>query len=287
MQLKYICPFWGLGHMSAPGFIEKVNASGYDGIEIDIPRSASFEEALLEKIEEVRTTKEFIFVAQQWLPSETETFNEYRQRYTSRLQQIISLEPDFINSHTGKDFFSFDENCMLLDIAMDLSAKSGIKILHETHRGRFSFHAHSLLPYLIKFPALELVLDVSHWCTVSESLLQDQQQVIDAIIPHVAHIHARIGHEQSPQVNDFRAPEWNNHVETFMQWWEQIITHQKQNGKPQFTICPEFGPAPYLPTQPFTNEPLANQWELNVAMMQMLKNRFLIVEPIAGDDYKN
>jgi sugar phosphate isomerase/epimerase len=280
MQLKYICPYWGWNLTPDPSpqmekgnipadFIETVIASGYDGIEIDIPADKEFETELLSAIEGLRKKRDFIFIAQQWLPPASESFEDYKRRFTKRLEHLSTLQPGFINSHTGKDYFSFDDNCRLIEIALDLSSKTNIKILHETHRGRFSFHAPSLLPYLKKFPELELVADFSHWCTVSESLLEDQEEIIEQIIPHCSHIHARVGYEHSPQVNDFRAPEWKNHVERFVAWWQRILDHHK--GKDQFTVCPEFGPVSYMPTEPFTQKPLAEQWEENLAMKARLE----------------
>jgi hypothetical protein len=147
---------------------------------------------------------------------------------------------------------------------MNISAKTGVRILHETHRGRFSFHAASLLPYLNKFPEMELVGDFSHFCTVSESMLEDQETIINQIIPFVSHIHARVGFEQAPQVNNPAAPEWNNHVNQFIQWWQAIV------------ISPEFGPEPYMPVQPFSQIPLSNQWDNNVYMMNILKQKLLV-----------
>jgi sugar phosphate isomerase/epimerase len=292
MEVKYVCPFWGFltpnpslrvergtaaprGKQTAAGdFIDRVIDSGYDGIEIDIPNNAEFEKELLAKIESAREKQYFIFIAQQWLPPANESFENYKERFTKRLGHLTSLQPDLINSHTGKDFFSFEQNCLLIETATNISARTGIRILHETHRGRFSFHLPRMLSYLKKFPELELVADISHWCTVSESLLEDQEESLQLIIPHAAHIHARVGYEHSPQVNDFRAPEWKEHVNRFVNWWQKIIDHHKQNNKQLFTICPEFGPVPYMPTGPFTQQPLADQWEENVAMMEMLKERF-------------
>jgi hypothetical protein len=148
-----------------------------------------------------------------------------------------------------------------------------VPILHETHRGRFSFHTATLLPYLEKFPELELVGDLSHFCTVSESLLADQQQILELIIPHIRHLHARVGHEQGPQVNNPFAPEWQEHMDVFLSWWKQIIQHRKAEGNDQFSITPEFGPAPYMPAMPFTQEPLSNQWELNCSIKDYLMNQ--------------
>ena len=271
MQIKLVCTFWGWQGASATGFIDKVIASGYDGIEINIP-TGEFQKEFLSAIDAIRKNRDFVFIAQQWLPPANENFDEYQDRFTRRLEHLASLQPDFLNSHTGKDFFSFEQNCRLIEIAQNISIKTGVRILHETHRGRFSFHAYSLLPYFERFPELELVADLSHWCTVSESLLEDQENILEKIIPHASHIHARVGYEHSPQVNDFRSPEWKQYVNRFVHWWQKIIDQHKQKNKESITICPEFGPVPYMPTAPFTKQPLADQWEENVAMMEMLKD---------------
>jgi hypothetical protein len=193
---------------------------------------------------------------------------------TGRLEFLAQQRPLFINAHTGKDYFSFDDNCRVIESTMNVAARTGVRILHETHRGRFTFHAATLLPYLERFPELELTADFSHWCTVSESLLEDQQHIIDKVIPHVAHIHARVGYEHSPQVADPSAPEWEGHLARFMCWWFRILSHQQKKGTPVSTICPEAGPAPYMPTVPFTGQPLASQWKVNAAMKNLLKQTF-------------
>ena len=157
---------------------------------------------------------------------------------------------------------------------MQMSIKSGIPIYHETHRGRFSFHASTLISYLQKFPELELVGDFSHFCVVSESMLQGQEDILQKIIPHVAHLHARIGSEQAPQVNDPAAPEWQHHLEVYMSWWKQALDNRIENGWDTFTITPEFGPYPYMPQAPFTQEALSNQWISNIFIANKLKQNF-------------
>ncbi len=62
--------------------------------------------------------------------------------------------------------------------------------------------------YMEKIPELRITFDVSHWCNVHESLLEDQPETVDMTLQRVDHIHARIGHPEGPQVNDPRAPEW-------------------------------------------------------------------------------
>jgi hypothetical protein len=70
---------------------------------------------------------------------------------------------------------------------------------------------------------MKLVGDFSHWCNVSESMLDDQQHILKRIIPHIGHIHARVGYEHGPQVNDPFAPDWKQHLELFTSWWKEIL----------------------------------------------------------------
>jgi hypothetical protein len=133
-----------------------------------------------------------------------------------------------------------------------------------------------MLSYLEKFPALKLTGDFSHWCTVSESMLQDQKSIVERIIPHVHHIHARIGYEHSPQVNDPFAPEWKQHTDAFVCWWKKIIAAQSVNGKRSLTITPEFGPVPYMPTLPYSQKPLVDQWQVNAQVKNVLKRKFSV-----------
>ncbi len=87
------------------------------------------------------------------------------------------------------------------------------------------------------------------------------------------HIHARVGHAQGPQVNDPRAPEWADALNAHLAWWDKVIAIKKQQGK-NLTILTEFGPPDYLPTAPYTKAPLADQWEINVYMMHLLRKRY-------------
>jgi hypothetical protein len=105
---------------------------------------------------------------------------------------------------------------------------------------------------------------------VHESLLEDQTEAVELAIAHAVHIHSRVGHAESPQVNDPRAPEWSVAMAAHLNWWDKIVGKHQKQGK-TLTITTEFGPAAYMPTVPFTQMPLANQWEINVYMMDFSK----------------
>ncbi len=272
MQTKYSCTYWGSEHLSPSQFITNITAAGFQGAELFLTPPDTITDAFLLAIENIRKQNpDFYFITLQLPFPKEDTVAGHIQVMEANFTKLAALNPLFINSHTGRDYFSFDDNCKIIDAAMNFSAKNGVRILHETHRGRFSFHAASLLRYLDKFPQIELVGDFSHFCTVSESMLEGQEDIISRILPQVSHIHARVGFEQGPQVNDPKAPEWQAHLEKFLFWWQQIITIKKAAGHSLFTISPEFGPVPYMPTAPYTQHPLSNQWDNNVFMMEYLR----------------
>jgi hypothetical protein len=108
---------------------------------------------------------------------------------------------------------------------------------------------------------------------VHESLLGDQEETLTRVLDRVDHIHARVGHPEGPQVNDPRAPEWESAVKAHMKWWDSVAERKRKEGK-RLTILTEFGPPDYLPTLPYTRQPVASQWDINVYMMNLLRKRY-------------
>lgn len=277
MEIKYLCTYWGSEDLSAKAFLNKVLSHGFDGVEINLPDDQQFVDEFMSELKRIRQTSQpdFIFIAQQVLSNEKETVAAYSDRLTKRLNFLVELNPNAINSHTGKDFFEFQENCNIIEKVEEVGRAAGIPIWHEIHRGRFSFHLRTLLDYLNIFPNLKLIADLSHFCVVSESDLSDQQELLSRIYPNIQHIHARVGFEQSPQVNHPFAPEWKKHLDHYTTWWREIIALQSQSGAAQMNITPEFGPFPYMPQAPFTQQPLANQWEVNCLMKTYLQENLM------------
>ena len=269
MEIKYFCPHWGSKHLELNQFLKKVKAAGYDGIEMSLPLDVP------EKMEILGLLKQhdLLYIAQHW-ETQTTDFNEHKKEYRTRLENLASGKPLLINSQTGRDFFSFNQNSALIKIADEVSEQCGIKIIHETHRSKFSFSAHITMEYLQKLPNLRLALDISHWCNVAESFLEDQVQAVTLALSRTEHIHARVGFPEGPQVPDPRVPEWNAALLIHQKWWNEIITAKQTSGQNIFTITAEFGPPPYMVILPFTQQPISDQWQINVFMKDYLKTIF-------------
>jgi sugar phosphate isomerase/epimerase len=268
-ELKIIATNWGFnGTMDA--FCAKAKQAGYDGIENWWPGTIQEQQEMFDAV-----TKHGLALAIIWGADEG-TFKEHQATFQTTLETFAKQKihpPLYINLHSGRDYFSFDENRMLVEYSIALAKETGIPIYHETHRGRMMFAAHITNEFIKKYPELKLTLDISHWCNVHESLLHNQKQSVDAALQRTEHIHARVGYEEGPQVADPRAPEWKYAVDAHITWWDKVVEQKRKEGKP-ITILTEFGPPLYMQTLPYTLQPLSNQWEINVYMMELLRKRY-------------
>jgi len=268
-QLKIMATDWGF-----PGTLDeygaRVRQAGYDGIEIWWSPDPERQKAIFDMLARYRLEVGFLCAGSQ---QDAHEHFEYFKKMVDGAARNTVQRPLYINCHSGRDYFSYDENKAFIDHTVALSRETGIKILHETHRSRMLFAAPVARHFIDTVPELRLTFDVSHWCNVSESLLSDQPRTLELALERVDHIHARIGHPEGPQINDPRAPEWAAAVEAHFKWWDTVLRRKKERGE-VMTILTEFGPPDYMPTLPYTREPLADQWAINVYMLQTLRKRY-------------
>jgi sugar phosphate isomerase/epimerase len=269
METLFFCPRWGQSHIDWNEFAQRVKEAGYDGVETDLPATEEERIVFLEAIHRY----DLRFIAQHWETVEP-VYELHKKEYGKRIAALAAAKPLFINSQTGKDYYAIEQNEQLLAIAATIAAETGIDVYHETHRGKFSYAAHVTDRYLQWNSGLELTLDLSHWCTVAETLLHDQEVAVQRAIAATRHVHARVGFAQGPQVNDPRAPEWQEALDVHLRCWDEVVNRHRQLGRSMLTFTVEFGPFPYMPQTPYTRQPLSDQWEVNVYMKNLLKNRY-------------
>jgi sugar phosphate isomerase/epimerase len=268
-QLKFMATNWGFeGSMDA--FCAKAKAAGYDGIEVWWTSDVKAQDALFTALQQHQLEVGFLCGGSSSDPVvHLKQFSEALLAATSQTKQ----RPLYINCHSGRDYFTFAQNRDFIDLTVKVARETGIPVYHETHRSRILFAAHIAREFMEKISGLQLTLDISHWCNVHETLLQDQEATVKLALARTGHIHARIGHPEGPQVNDPRAPEWETTVKAHLNWWDQIVARKKAAGQ-LITVLTEFGPADYMPTLPYTRQPVADQWDVNVYMMHLLKQRY-------------
>ena len=270
LSLKIFGTNWGfVGNTDA--FCAAIKKEGYDGLEIWWPGTKEKQKELFTALKKYSLDVGFLCGSSE---KEYAAHLDIFKRQINAASTEYEQKPLYINCHSGKDFFTYDQNKAFIDHTTAATAKTGIPIYHETHRGRMLFAAHIARQFMEKNPELRLTLDISHWCNVAESLLQDQQETVKLALSRTGHIHSRIGHEEGPQVNDPRAPEWEAAVKAHLAWWDAVVEQKVKSGE-TLTVLTEFGPPNYLPTVPFTHQPIADQWAINVHMMHLFRKRYL------------
>ncbi len=261
---------WGFAG-STDAFCAKAKKAGYDGVELWWPGTAAAQKEMFDALQKHQLQIGFLAGGSDKDP--VKHLDQFKQMLDGGAYQQIQ-KPLYINCHSGRDYFSMEENGKFIDHTTKVAKETGITICHETHRSRILFAAHVTRQYIQRYPDLRITLDISHWCNVHESLLHDQEETVQLALTRTDHVHARVGHQEGPQVNDPRAPEWADTVKRHLEWWDAIVQMKIKNGANKLTILTEFGPPHYLPALPYTLQPVADQWGINEYMMQLLRKRY-------------
>jgi sugar phosphate isomerase/epimerase len=268
MKILYAKSSWETATLPLPAFLDRAARDGFDAAEIYLPSRPETGSELRRHCEAagLRLILQIATLGR--------TPQEHRGSLESLYARAVEAEPLAVNSQTGRDYFSFGDSVGLFERGRALEEAHGVPLLHETHRGRALFTAPATAAFLAAVPGLRLTADLSHWFCVHESDLADQAEAVAAAVAAAHHIHARVGFAQGPQVGDPRGEAFSPWLELHLELWRRIVAARKKESRPFLTITPEFGPAPYMPLQPLTNEPVADAWEVNVWMRDRLALEF-------------
>ncbi len=268
MKLLFTKSDWELAHLPLPDFVARVADAGYDATEIYFPAR----DDSAPKIRALHAAAGLQIVAH--IATSGASVEDHLSSLESHFLRASETEPLLVNSHTGRDHFSFEDSLRIFEAGEKLVAKTGVPLLHETHRGRALFSAPATRAFLHAMPSLRLTADFSHWVCVHESDLSDQAASLAEAMAAAEHIHARIGFDQGPQVSDPRNPAHQPWLALFTSWWKSIIHLRREEGRDWLTIAPEFGPAPYMPLSGKSALPVGDAWEINCWMMSYLRSEF-------------
>ena len=267
MPIEFYCPRWGSEKIAWSNFLAKVKKAGFDGFEYGIAYDTP--KAELDEVWNGAMKAGLKIISQHYDTADVD-FSKHFDTYCAWLEKLSPYPVEKINSQTGKDYFSFEQNRKLIEAANEASSK----VVHETHRNKFAFAAHVTREYLEKIHDLRITLDISHWVCVAESYLDDQQTTMQLAVERTEHVHARVGYPEGPQVPDPRIEAWQFALNKHLAWWDKVIT-KKRNQNTAITITPEFGPYPYMVHDPVSGKPISSQWDINVYMMDLLRKRYV------------
>lgn len=257
MEIRFYKALWGMEGPSLEAKLDRVAEAGYQGVESWV---AWDQVAAVRRACEARGLRLVV-----------QLIEDFDERLLDGLRAVADGGPEMIVTHAGRDHYPFAEGCRLWERVLATEAGLGVPVAHETHRARMLYSPWSTAAYLREFPSLRINADFSHWCCVSESLLERVPEMVDLAIDRAIHIHGRVGHEEGPQVSDPRAPEFARHLAVHKGWWERIRRAREADGTAVLRFVPEFGPPGYMPTLPWTRQPVADLWDVCLWMRDEMR----------------
>lgn len=262
MKLNIYNALWGMPGTYAEQLARAAEA-GYAGVEAPAPSKEHENE-----FKELLAKHNLGYIAQIF------SSGGHAASFAEQAERAASFGPQLIVSHSAKDSMPFAEQVKFFQAALDVERSIGIPVAHETHRARAMFTPWATTALLKELPELRIAADFSHWCCVTESMLDDREDDLQLAIERAIHIHARVGFAEGPQVPHPAAPEFAYELGQFEAWWSRILQARERDGRAIATITPEFGPPGYMPTLPFTGQPVADLWQVNYWMANRIREKF-------------
>lgn len=272
MKLQTFASAWTFGSLQACR--AEVQAGHFDGVEAPAPLSPALARQLRRELEGSGTP----FIAEvctggDYAPRSSVPVAQHLSDFEVQCARGVESGAQLVNCLAGSDSWPLARAIEFLGRALDLGASLGAQLTFETHRGRPTFHPWATAELLRALPSLRLTCDFSHWCVVTERLLDDEGP-LEAAIARASHVHARVGYAQGPQVPHPAAPEFARELEAHEGWWMRIWRTLRDRGAAVVTMTPEFGPDGYLHRLPFTDAPVADLSEINRWMAARQHARF-------------
>lgn len=274
MKLECYKTLWGHAGSFALACTQ-AQAAGFTGVEGPAPASRDEQSRWRQQLQETG----LLYIAEictagSYVPDRAASVHEHLVSLEQKLQHSLALGPQFVTCLGGCDAWAEEQSLEFFTGAMRLAQQCELAISFETHRGRSFFNPWVTARICAQLPDLQLTADFSHWCVVCERLMDVEQDVLAQLVGRVRHIHARVGHEQGPQVTDPRLARYHRALESHEQWWRRIWDCQREQAYSRTTMTPEFGPDGYQQVDAFSGMPVGDLWEINCWMAQRQSHRF-------------
>jgi hypothetical protein len=270
VKLQTFASAWTFGSFDA--CLQEVRAGHFDGVESPAPATTAACRELRARLGATPFIAE-VCTGGDYAPSSNVPVERHVADFEVQCARGVEAGAQLVSCLAGSDSWPLSRSIDVLGRMLEKGAALGATLSFETHRGRPTFHPWATAELLRALPELWLTCDFSHWCVVTERLVDDES-VLDPAIARARHVHARVGYAQGPQVPHPRAPEFARELDAHERWWARIWHAARERGDEAITMTPEFGPDGYLHHAPFTRTPVADLAEINRWMSARQRARF-------------
>jgi sugar phosphate isomerase/epimerase len=282
-KLKFIKTLWGIDEPISSSLFKSIKAEGYDGVEVirlawalsnDSKETliASANEAGLAIVCQMHTCGGYLDDDYEYAYCDSFSMSKHKEDFQLQLQQCVAILEQvdaggFVNVHAGVDAWTLEQAIDFLTFALEAISQVDVTVTFETHRQRLFCNPFMTRDLLQRSELAELKLnaDLSHWYCACERVFDAKQArdepwwpaVLQSVAERCHYIHARFGWSQGPQMADPSTPECESERMLQMQAWQVLLQTMIARDGDCF-VSPEYGPPPYLPVMPGTQEPVAS-----------------------------
>ena len=246
-----------------------LSTPGFDGVEGPLPtKDESREEFIRQLLDSGKPFIAEIATGGGYVPT-TRSSSDHLNDFKRKAEQAVLAKPIHVTALAGCDAWPLSLSVDWLSQAIAFAEELQVSVSFETHRSRPTFSPWATRELLEQLPKLRLTCDFSHWCCVTERLVMNEEpDLLSLCAARAAHVHARVGYDQGPQVPHPAAPEFSEILAAHEEWWDVIWSARARAGHAFFSMTPEFGPDGYLQCAPFTQKPVADLDEINLWIAQ-------------------
>src|SRR5436190_15332633 len=147
-KLKVLATNWGFNG-TIDEYCAKVKKEGYDGIEIWWQTEKKNQDEVFAALKKYDLEVGFLTAGHE------SDFKQHFQSFTNMIDAAANntvQKPLYINCHSGRDYFTFEQGKAFIEHTTALRKSTGIKICHETHRSRLMYAAPVARHYLESVP---------------------------------------------------------------------------------------------------------------------------------------
>ncbi|KAH8648447.1 hypothetical protein BX600DRAFT_475274 [Xylariales sp. PMI_506] len=263
MTISRFRSLWGLspgaGFQNWAQLFPELKRRGYAGVEIDISGLETEDDyVLVRQLAETAGLHIIALLFSSWprydgLRPYGLTVQDHLGFYRTQLEIARTLGAVKCNAQSGSDIWAIAQSIEFYQNTLRVDAEMGFagRVSHETHRNRSLYSPYAADAVLREVPELHITADFSHWMVICERILEhpEDEAILKRVIPHVRHIHARIGTTQASQCPEPLNPVFARERAFFESIWRHIIEarYAADGADMHITFDPEYGPFPYHP----------------------------------------
>jgi hypothetical protein len=170
---------------------------------------------------------------------------QYPEQATVIAQAHADAGLEFTNLHVGTGFENDDQMDALADSILQASARTGHRMLVETHRATATQDIWRTLRWIERFPELRFTADLSHWYTGHELTyggeFEQRMAHLQPVFERTRAIHGRIGNSGAMQTPLDRPGDYVAHYRAM---WTAVCRGFLHTADAEETLpfCPELLP---------------------------------------------